>query len=69
MTPTEQIELTIRYAKVVRILSELVDCRSMQVARLVMQEAAPEIQKLVQFVTEDHLRRALTEGKSGNDRG
>lgn len=64
MIPTEQIELTIRAAKIIRILSELVDCRSFQLARLVMQEAGPEIQKLVQFVTEDHLRRALTQGKS-----
>jgi hypothetical protein len=51
MTPQERIELTIRAAKVIRVLSELVDCRSKQVARMVMQEAAPEIQQLVVFVT------------------
>jgi len=51
MTPQERIELTIRAAKIIRIVSQLVDCRTKQIARLVMQEAAPEIQQLVAFVT------------------
>ena len=57
VTPQERIELTIRAAKLIRCLSELVDCRSRQVGRLVLQEMAPQLDELVKFLT--------AEGKPG----
>lgn len=50
MTPQERIELTIRAAKLIRCLSELVDCRSRQIGRLVLQEMAPQLGELVKFL-------------------
>lgn len=53
MTPTEKIELAIRAAKAMRCLSELVDCHSKQVARLVLRELAPQLDELVKFVNSE----------------
>lgn len=50
MTPTEHIELTIRAAKLMKCLGELIDCRSRQVGRLVLHEIAPQLDELVKFL-------------------
>lgn len=50
MTNREHLELTIRAAKLIKCLSELVDCRSRQIGRLVMQEMAPQLNDLMKFL-------------------
>lgn len=55
MDKKDNLELTIRTASVIKGLSELINCSSRQVARLVLQELSPQFGELVKFVT--------TEGK------